>query len=66
MIVAAPPLPSIVELDIAMARIDDAMLRLCLLGDLIPASDRHQIRNDLAAAVVAVSTHRRLHAKEVR
>jgi hypothetical protein len=64
--VAAPPLPSIVELDIAMARIDDAMLHLCLLGERIPSGDRHQIRNDLAAAVAAVVTHRRLHATEVR
>jgi hypothetical protein len=64
--VVAPPLPSLVELDIAMARIDDALLHLCLLGDLIPSGDRHQIRNDLAAAVAAVVTHRRLHAAEVR
>lgn len=49
----------------ALARLEQAMLHLCLLGEVLTSEQRHPIRNDLTAANAALHLHQRLYAEEV-
>jgi hypothetical protein len=64
MAAAAPPLPSIVELDIAMARLDELALRIGASRALgRNETERHANLDDLQAIYAAVRTHQRRHGE---
>lgn len=43
-------------LTIAKERLDEIMLRICLLGDKLTSDERHPIRNDLAVVYGIIGT----------
>jgi hypothetical protein len=60
----APPLPSTVELDIALDRMDELALRIADSRALdCNETERHANLDDLQAIYAAVRTHQRRHGE---